>query len=137
MGSNGSPGQAYRPQIHHCGVRGDSRNRRILVRIGGWLPNGQAVNPDLTRGNYNTVADVQGVDGFNEGLTIHLGAEDMLLNFGPNFENRILVDQLVHLMTKFKHRIRGDYPVVSQISNEAQCLVDHQPPQVETAKSFQ
>ncbi len=76
---------------------------------------------EQTSGTIEEIALKQkGVDKVNEVLTMHMGAEDILVNLSLDFDNKISAGEVEKIVSSVEAQVKKAYPSIKRVFIEAQ-----------------
>lgn len=87
---------------------------------------GESASPTVRSGIETIVGGVRGVKGINEILTMHLGADDILVNLSIDFVDGLDSSEVESAVSELERRIRSALPRVRRVFIEVQSSVGHE-----------
>jgi cation diffusion facilitator family transporter len=86
---------------------------------------GEGVLPEVRRDIERIVAEQPGILRVNEHRSVHLGADDVLLNLSLDFSSDLSADQVEAAISELERRVKSAYPEIRRVFIEAQSWRAH------------
>ena len=83
---------------------------------------GESAMPEVVKGIADIVAEDNSTSLANQPITMHLGAQEVLLLLDVEFKDELSSDQIEAAIKRIETKIKGDFPIVKRIFIEAKAV---------------